>query len=123
MTVTTELTALEGSPAVVQSGRPVYRWVILLFAWACYLMSSVDRFAWSSLSLQAQPELGLPLAQLATFVTAYFAGYVASNCISGVMTDRLGPHWHWHFYGGLRIYAFLLGGSGAAMRNGFCNWG
>jgi len=41
MTVTTELTALEGSPAVVQSGRPVYRWVILLFAWACYLMSSV----------------------------------------------------------------------------------
>jgi sugar phosphate permease len=91
MTVTTELTALEGSSAVVQSGRPVYRWVILLFAWACYLMSSVDRFAWSSLSLQAQPELGLPLAQLATFVTAYFAGYVASNCISGVMTDRLGP--------------------------------
>jgi len=45
--------------------------------------------------LQAQPELGLPLAQLATFVTAYFAGYVASNCISGVMTDRSAHVYAW----------------------------
>jgi len=68
-----------------------YRWLILFLAWACYLMSSVDRFAWGALSLLSLEELKLTLPQAGTFVTAYFVGYLVSNCIGGVLTDRFGP--------------------------------
>ncbi len=117
MTTALELTGVVGDSAVVQSARPAKRWLILLLAWLCYLMSSVDRFAWSSLSLRAQAELGFPLAQLATFVTAYFVGYVASNCISGMLTDRLGPR--------LALSAAVIGTGVFTMAFGFTHsyWG
>jgi len=83
--------ALASNVTEPADAKPGYRWIILILAWSCYLMSSVDRFAWGSLSLRAQGELGVSLAQLGTFVTAYFVGYIASNCISGLLTDRLGP--------------------------------
>lgn len=71
--------------------RPRYRWTILAVAWACYLVSSVDRFAWGALSLLAQDDLKLTLPQVGTFVTAYFTGYLLSNCVSGALADRIGP--------------------------------
>ncbi|MEA2767600.1 MAG: hypothetical protein QOD93_562 [Acetobacteraceae bacterium] len=90
-----------------------YRWLILLLAWACYLMSSVDRFAWGALSLLSREELKLTLPQVGMFVTAYFVGYLVSNCIGGVLTDRFGPR--------LTLSAAVIGTGLFAAGFGLCN--
>ncbi len=67
-----------------------FRWVILFFAWAGLMLSTVCRLAWGTLALPAGQSLGLPLAALGVFVTAFYAGYVLSNVVGGVTTDRIG---------------------------------
>jgi sugar phosphate permease len=90
-----------------------YRWLILLLAWACYLMSSVDRFAWGALSLLAREELKLTLPQVGMLVTAYFVGYLVSNCIGGVLTDRFGAR--------LTLSAAVIGTGLFTAGFGLCN--
>ena len=70
--------------------RAGYRWVVLLFAWGALLLTFVDRLAWGSLGLAAGASLGMPIAALGVFVTAFYAGYVLSNVVGGLATDLLG---------------------------------
>jgi sugar phosphate permease len=67
-----------------------FRWAILFFAWAGLMLSTVCRLAWGTLALPAGQSLGLPIAALGVFVTAFYVGYVLSNVVGGVMTDRIG---------------------------------
>jgi sugar phosphate permease len=72
----------------VESTR--FRWIILLFAWSGLMFSTVCRLAWGTLALPAGQSLGLPIAALGIFVSAFYAGYVLSNIIGGITTDRIG---------------------------------
>ena len=67
-----------------------YRWVICAMAWAIFATSFVDRLAWGNLQLQAGHSLGLGLAGLGAFVSAFYVGYVLSNALSGFAADRFG---------------------------------
>jgi sugar phosphate permease len=68
-----------------------YRWVVCAVAWAAFTLSFMDRLAWGNLQLQVGQELGLPLASLGIFVTAFYGGYVLSNAVTGYASDVLGP--------------------------------
>ncbi len=67
------------------------RWAILLVAWAAFLMSFADRLAWGNAASAVGASLSLPLAALGVFVTAFYAGYVASNVLAGFAADWAGP--------------------------------
>jgi len=67
------------------------RWLILGIAWAALLMAFVDRLAWANVSVQVGGSLGLPIAGLGVFVTAFYIGYVSANVLGGFATDWLGP--------------------------------
>ncbi|MEC5406568.1 MFS transporter [Paraburkholderia sp. MPAMCS5] len=81
---TTAMTSAQAAPA----NR--YRWVILLVAFAAWVMSFLDRLAWGNVGLDVSKELGSPLSQLGIFVTSFYCGYVASNFLMGFVTDRIG---------------------------------
>lgn len=68
-----------------------YRWIILGIAFAAFLVSFLDRLAWSNASLLAGKSIGVPLAALGVFITAFYVGYVAANALGGFITDRIGP--------------------------------
>ena len=67
------------------------RWLVLGLAWMAFLLSYVDRLAWSNTASAVGNDLGLPLASVGIFVTAFYAGYVASNLLGGLASDRAGP--------------------------------
>ncbi|REE17734.1 sugar phosphate permease [Paraburkholderia sp. BL27I4N3] len=67
-----------------------YRWVILVVAFAAWVISFLDRLAWSNVGLDVSKDLGSPLSQLGIFVTAFYCGYVVSNFFMGFVTDRIG---------------------------------
>jgi sugar phosphate permease len=67
-----------------------YRWVALFIVWAAFLLSYVDRVAWSTVAAPVGASLGLNVAMLGAFVTAFYAGYVIANIIGGILTDLLG---------------------------------
>ncbi|AMV48389.1 MFS transporter [Paraburkholderia caribensis] len=67
------------------------RWAILAVAWAALLMAFVDRLAWASLAAGVGHSLGLPVASLGIFVTAFYVGYVLSNVLAGIGADKVGP--------------------------------
>lgn len=66
-------------------------WLIGVLAWAVFAASFIDRLAWGNLQLQAGHSLGLGLASLGAFVSAFYAGYVLSNALSGLAVDGFGP--------------------------------
>ncbi|MDE2517470.1 MAG: MFS transporter [Rhodospirillales bacterium] len=66
-------------------------WLICALAWAVFATSFIDRLAWGNLQLQAGHSLGLGLAGLGAFVSAFYVGYVASNAVSGLLVDGFGP--------------------------------
>jgi sugar phosphate permease len=68
-----------------------YRWVILFIAWTSFLISFVDRLAWSNVAIEVGRSLGMPVAALGIFVTAFYVGYVAANFVGGFSSDWLGP--------------------------------
>ncbi len=72
-------------------GQSGYRWVILGLAWLALLMSFVDRLAWANVAVQVGGSLGMQVASLGEFVTAFYVGYVASNAFGGVAIDWIGP--------------------------------
>jgi sugar phosphate permease len=54
-------------------------------------LSYVDRLAWSSVAGSVGRGMGLPVVALGVFVTAFYIGYVASNLLGGLASDRIGP--------------------------------
>lgn len=66
------------------------RWIVLAIAWFALLLSFVDRLAWSSVASGVSASSGLPLSALGSFASAFFAGYVVSNFVGGMVVDRLG---------------------------------
>jgi sugar phosphate permease len=70
--------------------HPTYRWVILFLAWLSFLLSFVDRLTWANVAVSVGGSLGLPVAALGIFVTAFYAGYVVCNALGGVLSDRIG---------------------------------
>jgi len=69
---------------------PAYRWVILFIAWIAFLLSFIDRLAWANVAVSVGESLGLAVAALGVFVTAFYVGYVTSNAIGGFFVDRFG---------------------------------
>ena len=82
------------------SGRPAgaagletmsaYRWVILFVAWLAFLVSFIDLLTWANVALSVGGSLGLPVAALGIFVTAFYVGYVICNALGGIASDRIG---------------------------------
>ena len=68
-----------------------HRWLILAFAWAVFVSSYVDRLAWANVSGPAGHSLGIAVAALGVFATAFSVGYFFGNGIAGVTADRVGP--------------------------------
>lgn len=67
-----------------------YRWAILFTTWLSFLLSYVDRVAWSSVAAPVGHSMGIPVTLLGAFVTAFYIGYVVSNITGGVITDTVG---------------------------------
>lgn len=67
-----------------------YRWVILFVVWGAFLLSYIDRVAWSSVAAPVGQSLGISVAMLGAFVTAFYVGYVIANIVGGVLTDAFG---------------------------------
>lgn len=70
--------------------RP-YRWVILATAWFAYLLSFVARLLWTSVGTSASDSIGMSLGTLGIFVSSFYVGYICSNAITGLGSDRFGP--------------------------------
>ena len=68
--------------ALVQPER--YRWVVLLVAWLSFLISFIDRLTWANVAVSAGSSLGMSVAELGVFVTAFYVGYVICNALGGV---------------------------------------
>ena len=80
-------TGLEAAEATAAAGPVSYRWVILFIAWISFLVSFVDRLAWGNVAISVGQSLGIPVAALGIFVTAFYIGYVIANFIGGFSSD------------------------------------
>ncbi|WP_374622557.1 nitrate/nitrite transporter [Pandoraea sp.] len=69
---------------------PAYRWVVLFVVWIAFLLSYVDRVAWSTVAAPVGRSLGISVAMLGAFVTAFYVGYVLANVVGGIITDTIG---------------------------------
>jgi len=87
----TRIKLARGSEDAMSNDMPMYRWVVLSLAWLALLFAFVDRLAWANLAVKVGGSLGLSIAGLGTFVTAFYVGYVVSNALGGLGTDRFGP--------------------------------
>jgi sugar phosphate permease len=67
-----------------------YRWFILFVCFLTFLISFVDRLTWANVAVPVSGSLGLPVAALGIFVTAFYVGYVVCNALGGLASDRLG---------------------------------
>jgi len=79
------------APVAAKATPRAYRWLILLVVWLGFLISFVDRLIWTSVGTLAAGSYGLSFATLGIFVTAFYAGYVVSQALTGVMSDWIGP--------------------------------
>ncbi|MCA8030985.1 MFS transporter [Burkholderia cepacia] len=82
-----------GTPALspaAQPKPPAYRWVVLFVVWIAFLLSYVDRVAWSTVAAPVGHSLGISIALLGAFVTAFYVGYVLANALGGILTDTIG---------------------------------
>jgi sugar phosphate permease len=84
-------TRVEATDSNVVLGFGSYRWIILLIAWISFLISFVDRLACGNVAISVGQSLGMPVAALGIFVTAFYVGYVVANFIGGFSSDWLGP--------------------------------
>ncbi len=69
---------------------PWYRWSILFVCFLTFLVSFVDRLTWANVAVPVSGSLGLPVAALGIFVTAFYVGYVVCNALGGLASDRVG---------------------------------
>ena len=89
----------------ISAAAPRYRWTILFFVWLIFLLGFVDRLTWANVALSVGGSLGLPVAALGVFVTAFYVGYVVFNALGGIASDRIGGRLT------LTVSAILLGGA------------
>jgi len=77
----------ETSMSNIQAGQDesgsAYRWVILLVTWAAFLLSFIDRLAWGNVAVSVGASLGMSIAALGVFVTAFYVGYVPPTPSAG----------------------------------------
>jgi len=92
-------TDTNGPPSMALAER--YRWIVLLICWLSFLISFIDRLTWANVAVSAGASLGLSVAALGVFVTAFYVGYVICNALGGVASDRIG--------GRLTLAASMLG--------------
>lgn len=59
--------------------------------WLAFILTSVDRSVWGPAAPSVDKSLGVPLAALGIFATAYYVGYVVTNFLGGVASDWIGP--------------------------------
>lgn len=83
------MSTVPATPADAATLSP-YRWVVLFACWLSFTLTSVDRSTWGPASVFVGEDLAVPLASLGVFATAYYVGYVISNALGGIGTDRLG---------------------------------
>ncbi|WP_343077624.1 MFS transporter [Pseudomonas sp.] len=83
-----------------------YRWIVLTLCWLAFSLTAADRSTWGPSSLFVGESLGVPLAGLGAFATAYYIGYVVFNATSGFLIDKLG---------GRLLIAVSLSGAGCFM--------
>ncbi len=83
-----------------------YRWLVLFACWASFTLTSIDRSTWGPAAVFVGKGLGVPLASLGVFATAYYVGYVVSNAVGGAVSDAIG---------GRRTLTVSLFGAGALM--------
>ncbi len=72
------------------AATPLYSWVILSVCFLTFLVSFVDRLTWANVAIPVSLSLGLPVAALGIFVTAFYVGYVICNALGGLASDRVG---------------------------------
>ncbi|MDD1520778.1 MULTISPECIES: MFS transporter [Bradyrhizobium] len=70
---------------------PLFRWIVLFVSWAAVTLTFTDRLAWATVAVVAGQSLQIPIAALGVFITAFYVGYVISNIVGGLSTDRFGP--------------------------------
>lgn len=70
--------------------RPWYRWFMLFVCFLTFLISFIDRLTWANVAVPVSGSLGLPIAALGIFVTAFYVGYVVCNALGGLASDRFG---------------------------------
>ncbi|MCL2656492.1 MAG: MFS transporter [Betaproteobacteria bacterium] len=96
----------QGKPngVVPTAGNSSYRWLALFIVWGAFLLSYTVRVAWNPIMAPVGASLGIKVALLGAFVTAFYTGYVIANILGGMITDVFG--------GRLTLAAslFLLGG-------------
>ncbi|MDR6397496.1 MFS transporter [Herbaspirillum seropedicae] len=78
------------APYSEKSSPPRYRWAVLFVVWGAFLLSYVDRVAWSSVAAPVGHTLGISVSMLGAFVTAFYIGYVVANVVGGILTDTFG---------------------------------
>lgn len=67
-----------------------YRWCILGFVWLAFVLSCADRYAWGTVAAPVGQTLGISVAMLGAFSTAFYFGYAAANLAGGPLTDIVG---------------------------------
>lgn len=77
--------------AIQTNSSTSYRWIILIIAWICLLMTFIVRLAWSNVAVTVGSKLNIPIIVLGIFVTAFYIGYVAANALGGFISDKFGP--------------------------------
>jgi sugar phosphate permease len=87
----THTKVISGTADTTAAPISLYRWIVLAIAWLALLFAFIDRLAWANVAVHVGGSLGLPVAALGTFITAFYVGYVASNALGGLGTDRFGP--------------------------------
>ena len=64
--------------------------IVVLLAWATYVISITDRMAWAPVIPLASAEMGITAAQAGLYMTAFYVGYVLTQFPGGLLTDRIG---------------------------------
>lgn len=67
-----------------------YRWIVLVAVWMAFLLTYIDRIAWSSIAATVGSSIGISVGLLGAFVTAFYVGYVLANVVGGFITDVIG---------------------------------
>lgn len=94
------------SSTAVGPALPKYRWFVLLACWTSFTLTAIDRATWGPAAVFVGNDLGIPVASLGAFATAYYIGYTVSNAASGVLADVIGAR---------RTLTASLFGAGALM--------
>lgn len=81
---------MSASPAAATAAVSPYRWLVLFACWASFALTSIDRSTWGPAAVFVGQGLGVPLASLGVFATAYYVGYVVSSAGSGILADTIG---------------------------------